>query len=275
MFISDRLVFLELQKTGCTHIRDALVHLVGGQLVGKHNQVEDALLRRAPAFLGSVRDPWDWYLSLWTYGCAGKGAIQRRVTTPGLRLHGLGWAQHPVAAWVGLRSRWRRDVQAWQAVYRDPADPQAFRQWLRLLLQPPTHYDIGEGFGASPLSLAAGLMTYRFVRLFTLSRSQLRLMNGLTSQAKIAQHIERHCFVQQFIRMEHLESDLIAALAACGLPLDAGQQAELLARRPTNTSQRPLGLSHYYDAESSALVAAREAVLIERFNYRAPGTTPA
>src|SRR5690349_15515950 len=38
MFVSDRIVFLELQKTGCTHIRNLLKEIVGGRLVMRHNQ---------------------------------------------------------------------------------------------------------------------------------------------------------------------------------------------------------------------------------------------
>src|SRR6476619_6662167 len=95
MFISDRIVFLELQKTGCTHIRDLLRELVGGQLVGKHNQARRRLFIEGKSFLGSIRDPWDWHVSLWAFGCQGKGSVHISVTVDGLRIKGRGWTRNP------------------------------------------------------------------------------------------------------------------------------------------------------------------------------------
>ena len=44
MFVSDSIVFMELHKTGCTHIRNLLKELVGGEFQGKHNQATPDLL---------------------------------------------------------------------------------------------------------------------------------------------------------------------------------------------------------------------------------------
>ncbi len=39
MFVSDKLVFTELHKTGGTHIYSWLSRLIGGEQRGKHNRV--------------------------------------------------------------------------------------------------------------------------------------------------------------------------------------------------------------------------------------------
>src|SRR5690349_15399636 len=80
MFVSDRIVFLELQKTGCTHIRNLLKEIVGGRLVMRHNQAPADLFTGDRFFLGSVRDPWDWHVSLWAYCCDGRGDLYSNLS---------------------------------------------------------------------------------------------------------------------------------------------------------------------------------------------------
>src|SRR5690348_9457187 len=114
MFVSDRIVLVELQKTGCTHIRNLLMELVGGQLVEKHNRVDPRMFRDGRVFLGSVRDPWDWYISNWAFSCDGQGEHFTYVAQEGFKIRSLGWRKHPLAALVRLlESRPNRHAAQW------------------------------------------------------------------------------------------------------------------------------------------------------------------
>ena len=66
MFVAQGLIYLELQKTGGTHIRRLLERYTGGKPVGKHNRLPAG--SDADFIIGSIRNPWDWYVSLWAYG---------------------------------------------------------------------------------------------------------------------------------------------------------------------------------------------------------------
>lgn len=98
MFVSERFVYLELHKTGCTHIRDILNELLDGGLIGKHNQATPELFRQRKIFFGSVRNPWEWYTSLWAYGCDNRGALFNNVTRASRSIRELGWQSNPYAA---------------------------------------------------------------------------------------------------------------------------------------------------------------------------------
>src|SRR5262249_39648229 len=80
MLISEKLIFVELQKTGSTHIKGLLKKIVGGENDGKHNVPSTEQLDSGRKFVASVRDPWSWYLSLWSYGCLQKGELYERLT---------------------------------------------------------------------------------------------------------------------------------------------------------------------------------------------------
>ena len=81
MFISDKLVYIQLQKTGCTHIAKLLADLFKGKQIRKHGCATPDQIKEHDYFVSSIRNPWDWYLSLWTFGAQGRGSLRRNLTT--------------------------------------------------------------------------------------------------------------------------------------------------------------------------------------------------
>lgn len=271
MFVSDRIVFLELQKTGCTHIRKLLKDLVGGELVDKHDQASPRLFKGDKFFLGSIRDPWAWYVSKWAFGCDGKGAVFNNVTKEGLRIRGRGWKAHPYLRLVDLlESRPNRHAQEWRRTYKDANDPGAFRAWLHMLHDPAYWPDIGEGYWKCGLSQFAGLLTYRYMKLFTCKRGELGELRAVATPAQLAEHERNRCFIDYFVRNEQLESDLLEALRLANLPVSQGAIDEIMSRPKTNTSSKKHGADYYYDDETEKLVGEREALIIGKFGYTAP-----
>ena len=277
MFVSEKLVFVELHKTGGTHICRWLGKLVGGEQRGKHNRVPPDLQDRF--ILGSVRNPWDWYVSLWAFGCGGEGSV-RRQTTRKIDLcymhrqlnHEMG--QRRLSAgqwWTQLCHDLVKPVGRWRDVYRDPEDATAFRQWLRLIMDPGRRYDVGEGFGFSPVSSRFGLLTYRYLKLFTDLGPLLYVDSGLRNLDGLRDVWNARHQVDFVIRNENLETDLLDALAAAGCQVSDSNRAALLEARTrkTNTSRRR-ETNYYYDQETSALVAEREALVVGNHGYVPP-----
>lgn len=168
MYVADRLVFVELHKTGGTHISTCLARLAPGEQVGKHNRVPPALRDRF--VIGSVRNPWDWYVSLWGYGCDGKGAVFQTVTR-GLDIGYLwrdlgiemGSSGYPVGTVLRQTvADLQRPAAAWRRLYRDVNDAGAFREWLQMMMDVSRRFDVAEGFGFSPVSRWAGILTHRY-----------------------------------------------------------------------------------------------------------------
>lgn len=272
MFISDRFVFLELHKTGCTHIRRLLSALVGGRAVGKHNQADASLFTEGRVFLGSVRDPWTWYCSLWAYGCDRKGTIHANTTQAPWSLRGLGFREDPLTAMLGaaLRLSRPRDPEKWRAAYRDVNDPEGFRSWMRLLHDPNYFYAVGDGYGAFQANKDCGLLTHRYLKLFCTKAHENDRLNALRSGDQIAEYEAATCFIDHFIRNESLEDDLLRALEKSGASVSAEAAMEIRARPKTNPSSRSKGPEFYFDAGTEQLVADRDKLLVQKFGYRPP-----
>lgn len=271
MFVSDKLVFVELQKTGCTHIRNLLKDLVGGQFVERHIQADPRLFVPGRKFLGSVRDPWEWHVSLWAYSCDNQGDFFDNVTTRGIRLRKRGWRLRPLELLIEvLQSRPNWHPAQWKRTFRDINDPGAFREWLHMLHDGDFHADVGEGYWRFPLNRFAGLLTYRYVKLFTCRKGELRKLAAITTPAQLAVHASENCFIDCFIRNERLEPDLLAALEAIGFKVPLHRAGALMSAPRTNTSPKRPPVHYYYDAATEALVRDRESLIIDRFGYVAP-----
>lgn len=271
MFVSDRIVFMELQKTGCTHIRNLLKELIGGRFVERHNQADGRLFTDGRRFLGSVRDPWDWYVSVWAYSCDGRGDHYSNVSTPGIRLRDRGWKLHPISLLIEtLHSRPNRHPEQWKRTFRDVNDPGAFRAWLHMLHDETYWPDVGEGYWRFPLNRFAGFLTYRYLRVFTCRKGELRRLSAISSAAQLAEYDRSRCFIDHFIRNEKLEADLLEALRLTQVDVPAQAAAALSSRPRTNTSSKKRGSRYYYDAETEKLVGERDGFIAGKFGYPAP-----
>lgn len=278
MFVADGTVYLELQKTGGTHIRRLLERYVGGVAIDKHNRLP---LDYAGHFVfGSIRNPWDWYVSLWAYGVGGQGAVRERCVA-GIDFDyyhrmlpkemGKNWLT-PGQLLVSIYHDAIKPIPRWRGCYRNALDPECFRVWLKLILDSRRRFDIGEGYGFSPLSGWAGLLTYRYFRLFTLGDRVFK-DTRLRSPDGIVQYDREFNIARGMIRTEALEEDFIRVLGEAGYRFSE-QQLNAIRRREggkTNVSQRN-PVEFYYDDETIALVAERDRYLIEKYGYQPPGT---
>jgi hypothetical protein len=240
VFINPRLVYLQLHKTACTHVATLLAALVGGHQVGKHDRLDrDPGARR---IVGSVRNPWDWYVSLWAFGCSGRGEVYERL----------------VSGPAGER---------WLDSYRDRGDPRRFRNWLLMLADPDRSRKVLPEYGGSTISRDVGLLTYRYLWLYS------RKISGLLhlSASDLREFDVSQNLLTDVIRSESLERDLLTALTNAGYTLDLSIRARVAARNRNKTnasSHREAGF--YYDEETYELVASRDDLVISKYGYEPP-----
>ncbi|MEL6301920.1 MAG: hypothetical protein AAFV47_02980 [Pseudomonadota bacterium] len=274
MYISEKLAFVELHKTGGSHIGRWLAKTLPGEQIGKHNRLAPEHYDKF--VVGSVRNPWDWYVSLWAYGCSSRGSVWKQTTdAPNLAYYRRSlhreMGRRRTGPAIALR-QWLNDRQKprneWQRTYSDPNDPAAFQRWLKMMLNPGRSLDLREGYGFSWVAEQAGLMSYRYIKLFTSIGDALYQTKH---QEPIDVLIDRLGFVDAFVRTEQLEPDLVAAIEAAQIELSSEQRTAILesGAQKTNTSDRR-SAGFYYDPATIKLVAERERVIIERHGYTPP-----
>ena len=281
MFVSDDLVFIELHKTGGSHIGRCLKSILTGSQQGKHNLIPTNLHDRY--VIGSIRNPWDWYVSLWAFGCGKEGGLYQRSTgKPDWAYYWYQINKPKYSKWLTLGrlhsqivADFKRNSDEWAESYRSSEDPTCFRLWLKLMTSTANKFDLAEGYAFSPISQQYGFLTYRFFRLFTSLHDSIYKDSTLESMNGLEIAWEKHSIVDHFVRNENLENDLILALTDAGIELQL-EDIDLIesgSKNKTNTSKRN-SMEFYYDEKSIERVRRREAFIINKFEYEAPCLNP-
>lgn len=257
MLTGKDFLLLELQKTGSSHIRKLLVETprLNLRMEGMHNGFE-SWQKKYPGekprlIAASIRNPWDWYVSLWAYGCRGKGGLYQHLasTAPRDILRKL---KH-------LKSLRRK----WQAVYHPAAAPEQFRLWLHYMLEAYPG-EVPEGYGSWPLRGTVGFMTFRFLQIYSADFS--RCKEQWPDKEALASFAARATQPNYWLHNEQLSEDTAQLARKLGAREDHIEVVWKLNTKPTNAGQRA-PYQHYYDEACRKLVAERESWIIEKFNY--------
>ena len=250
----ENFVYLDVYRTGSRHTIRLLKRISNEHPVRawRHSSITKGgpfAHPKGKVVFTTVRNPWDWYVSLWCYGANNLEAIHRYLN----------------------------DVLSQDEVNRlyDTTNPQAaFRKWLRTMHDP--HFCnrfMQEYYPQSRLSSFMGLYTYRFLRVTTrYPRFFLHRWRIRDAAAIRPFHARRKAY--DFVLFnENLTDDLVGFVSRYGNRCRFKRNAaETIRRRDDtrlNSSERPLaGYREYYDDDLRALVETRDAFFIEEFGYR-------
>lgn len=268
MFVGDKIIYLQLQKTGSTHIASLLAEIIPGKQVGKHGPLR--FERGNRLVFGSIRNPWDWYVSLWAYGCGGKGGLYTELTTPPLKSiqrHARTMVKNPVCRSQlphALKADLTKRHNHWKRLYENSEDPVLFREWLGCILadKPLNAPHMEGGYPFLPLRVSCGLYAFRFLKLFTQSNLWRDFVSRSADQVYIKSFYDCNAITSHFVRMESIEDDLERVLRIAGYNLP---KREARSER-TNASTRR-DYRYYYDNESIEIVGKMDRLIIEKFDY--------
>ncbi len=271
MFISKELVFIELHKSGSTHITKLLFHLLAGKQVGKHNPASEKQIEVGKFFVTSIRNPWEWYVSLWSYGNLDRGLLKMQLTRRKFLRYLLASFQNPIRFLPLLKNEFTKDTRSWEKYYSREGDPAVFRKWLHKLLDPNITVLPIEGFKnkkAAPLNI--GLYTHRYLQLCCIQPHRIAGLDANHRYGELVAFDQRHCYINFFIRFEHLEAELCEAIERVR-GLSEQEKSFIYNQKKTNESGWKMPLSRYYDSETIELIAVKDRLLIEKFDYK-PGS---
>lgn len=262
MFVTDKTIFLQLQKTGSMHISKLLALLFGGYEQDRHCRLPEDFDIGSRLIVSSIRDPWDWYLSLWRYGCrASMYGLRKKLTEAPNDCEST--SNETGSEDYDYQARLRQ-VERWRSAYSDVGNAALFREWLKMILDPAMSNQMGESYADYPLHEFAGFLTHRYIMLH--SRDLLPLRSVLTVEDLIEFDREQN-IADVFIRNEHLEADFVAMLDRAGLSLNDHQLEFVEGAERTNASNESIDVAQYYDDFCVELVARKEAFIIEKHNY--------
>lgn len=266
LFITSELIYLELQKTACTHIASLLRKHVGGEKIGKHNWLTD--YKTEKMIVRSVRNPWNWYVSLWAFCCGKKGGLYTRLTKRSLSIILKDIVK------LRFKNAWSeitKPTKLWESYYASSEDPILFKNWLKLLCDEKRIIDLREGYSDSSLTEFAGFMTFRYSKLHMKNFYKKKVSQQIRNLDELVEYDKVNNLLDGVIYLENLEEDFIKVVEKAGHSLDTKIKEELLKKieRKKNVSKHH-GASFYYDDETKSHIKEREKFIIDKYDYSFP-----
>lgn len=268
MLLNDKIIFLQLQKTAGTYLESKIFEIFPEtKQAGKHYRLSKDFKTDGRYVLGSIRNPWDWYLSYWTYSCQKKGGPYLRSQSPkSIKNMYLGDRRNncndevpysTVDLYRCIKAELTRPVEEWKYVYGDVEDPARFKKWLNLVFDPKRKYDLFPDFGLSSVSNFSGIYTYLFLFLFVEDFESLfdEKLN-YSSLSKLDFRFDK------ILRVESLDQDFTEFLNSINVDNSIDNNIKI------NSSNRRHHRDYYFDDESIALIAEKEKFIINMFDYR-------
>ena len=182
--------------------------------------------------VGNIRNPWDWYVSLWAYGCSNKGGFKSRVKRDS--------------------THWR----PWQKTYSDAESKDNFNRWLNFVLV-SKRKEIIEYRGMAKTDYC-GLLTIRYLNLF--SKNFSTQTNTFSAHKDLIEYDKKENFMDIMLSNENLNLELEQLFEK--FELNQGEQKQ--AR--TNTSKRR-PYKYYYNRKSQELVKRMDELIVNKYKY--------
>ncbi|AOW77064.1 hypothetical protein A3Q34_09470 [Colwellia sp. PAMC 20917] len=273
MLVNNEFIFLQLQKTGGTYLESLILeHFPQTEQLGKHFRPSKSFDFQGKKVIGSIRNPWEWYLSYWSYSCLNKGGPYyqccKKKSLTKFFTNGRKYNCHQEIPYCFndltniTKSEISRPSNKWARLYENANDPERFREWIKLVLAPERKFDLFQDYGVSTISNFAGIYTYLFFFLFA---KDFQILFDESMSIDTLENIKLN--LDGILKTENLESDFIFTLNSLNIPYHKALTPALAKKEKANTSNRAHPTSFYYDKETAELVANKEKFLINKFDY--------
>lgn len=251
----EKFIYLDMYKTGSTYVVSLLNRLMPTKPV---RSFRHAPLTRGRPFnwkqgkyaFATVRNPWDWYVSMWAYS----------IQQPNV-----------------LFFRDVRSVLGPEEAKKlfDPENPkESFAIWLKSINDPVFLKKVmtGHPYSRSSVNRFLGFYSYRFIRVTTPHPALFLHRWYMWNTSRAIAHQKRWAIYDRVFKSETLTEDfsdfVLENQERCGFKPNARGILKRNAPTPKNTSNRTLrSYRDYYTPELRDLVAKRDRLLIELFGY--------
>jgi hypothetical protein len=247
-------IYLDVYKTGSTHIEHLLKLITTEPEIRKNRhapltKVHPIRGKSGKFVFATVRNPWDWYVSMWSYGHTKENPLFNHIK------EAVSEAE-------------------FKALYDVNSPTTSFPLWLRSIHDPGFLARILKGHRLPKSGLAnfMGFYTYRFMRV-TLPYPELLLRQPFirSLDGAIAMQKRLHQY-DVILKSETLDDDfadfVVTHRSRCGFAEKAGDVVRKNAAAHKNTSVRTLSsYQDYYTDDLRDLVGRRDRLFIDLFDY--------
>ena len=269
MYLTEKFCYLEMMRSGSTHLHKLFKEFAPeGKQIGHHGPPDKDIINSNRKFVGSIRDPWSWYLSVWSYGCENGGHLHYRLTEKKIYFDHLGFKIKPYSFLYVFFQQFFKPLQQWRLLFNDVDNYENFRKFLKMIYNKKRIYDLGDGYAFSPMNNFAGLMTYYYVNLHSSKRLLIFKKNFVDNYEQLRDFDKKYNLLDFTIKTNNLEEDFFKFFKINNYKIDLTKKDEVRNLVKTAKSSKQKDLDYYYDKETVELISLKEKFIIEKYNYK-------
>lgn len=266
MIFGDKYVFLELGRTGSTYARYILKQIPNSKAVGKkHNIYNDLTKEQKAEFeiknkIGTIRNPFEYYVSLFAFCCSERGGLHERITRKPDVLSF--YTVTDIFKTIVLHFKYKKK---WKKITSDENSTENFKEFLKMLFK--THPEaIGDYYGASKANNIMGFLSFNYLRTYT--RHFEKDVKTIIHTDLLFEYDRKNNFIDIMFRNETLKQQLLENHQFYADSKEVIEKS--ISNRPprskTATEKKPFHL--FYDDETRNLIYEMDRFIFEKYNYK-------
>ena len=261
MFIDKKICFIEMEKTACTFLREELKKdFPNGHLTIKHDRPDKSIENSNRLFIGSIRNPYEWYVSTWSFGCKvlNNDPVYSELTSRRFNIFKKNKNLGIKNKFIKFIKQFSKDVNNWKKLYSDPYDTKLFQEWLFMILDGKKKYDLLGLYGYSPMSPFIGYMSFVYIWTFMKpSNSQDIMSIKFNNFEEIEKFNFENNLINFFIKVENINDDYNKLLKKLN------EKTKIISKDRINVSTK-LNYDDYHNANTKELINLKDKIIFKQ-----------
>lgn len=264
MFLTKKYCYVDMNKTGSVYV-NRILKALNDDYYFKHHKIPDQSIINNSEIkkFGTLRDPFSWYISLWSYGCAKQqqsGIFNSLTKFRPFKSYGI---ENISIQDVLKKQRAFLDLKLnndTKKLYADSTNLESFNKWLKIVTDKRYAPIVEYPYFKRGLHLYAGIYSSRVLKFyFNAKRSaDTKFLN----KADFKEYLINECIVDRFILTNNLSTDLTKFLLENKFHNPIDLKSVIGNSKVANAASKKYKI---YTAETFEIVLKKEKVILDYF----------
>ena len=265
MIIGKNFFISEMPKTGTTFLRNFFSQYNDIELTIHHetlNENKRYYLLKFKNRIGTIRNPYEWYLSLWKWSCRERtgSLIYKDLISIRLKLRRLK-LNHRLFSYVFTQIT--KDRKKLKILFDDVNSKKNFNKFLNILLSFKKRHLIGSEYSFVPFE-NLGYMTYIFFSQNVLRENYNVMYNNNYKLREILSLNNSNLYTNNFFKTENLNKNLKKFLLKNNFKI---KSFEILNNNSTPKFLNK-NLKKFFSRKNILLIEKKEDYIFKKFRYK-------
>jgi len=265
MIIGKKFFITEMPKTGTTFLRNYFAQHKDIELTIHHetiNQNKRYDLLNFKNRIGVIRNPYEWYLSIWKSTCKEKkrSPIYGDLVSIRLKLRRLRLNKRLCGY---IFSQITKDRNKLKSLFENVHSKKNFNKFLDIMLNFKNRLMIGSEYSFVPFE-NLGYMTYIFFSQNVLRRNYNVVYNSTYNFEDILNHNNLNLYTNIYFKTENLNRNLKKFLRSSNIEV---KSLNILNKNSTSKVLKK-NYKNFFTAKNILLIEKKEDYIFKKFNYR-------